>query len=375
MIDTIILSIPREKITEITAPIKETSVWKLKSNGEGYEIYVKNPSTSQKKSGYYFPRLTGYRRQEKDTGFKSTVKIEFSIPKLIYTNNLEEVFDTQFEMIVRTLKERIKQLGFTVDEETLINASVSTLHYSKNIILLGGYTSQMVINELHKINLNKRFDLTRARYMNDGQSLCIYSNLHSFIIYDKIADLKRGEKRSIDKDQSYQQRSLFNELKNEEILRLEVRICKKKKINLLFKELSFPTNPTFRNVFSTEKSKSVLLHYWEKFIEKNSMFIFSYAITPHDILKKLAMTLPKAKPKQLLYSVGLLLVAKEGNGLRDARDIIEKRGTSRSWHGLVSETKIIADGLQKIRPRDWYDQVQRGLKEFKPYRILRAYKE
>ncbi len=375
MIDTIILTIDRERIKPIAQLSGGAPAWDLQSKSPGYEKYVKNPSASQLKSGCYLPRLTGYRRQEKDNQVKSAVKIEFSIPKLLYQNNLDEVSDSQFELVVRTLRERIKQLGFEVTENVLINATVSAVHYSKNIRLLGGYTSQMVISELHKVNLNKRFDLTKARYMNDGQSLCIYSNHHSFIIYDKIADLRRGGKRSIDKDQSPQQKNAFDKSTNAEILRLEVRLSHKQKVSSLFKELGYTNKPTFRDAFATDKSQAVLQNYWSKFIEKNTMLIFAYSVTPQDILKQIALAQPKAKPKALLYSVGLLQVSREGNGLRDVRGVLEKRGTPRSWHRLTAEMRLLTTTLQNVRPREWYDQVKIALKEYKPIRISRAYHE
>ncbi len=367
MIDTVILHIPKEKITPIVAPRQGESAWDLQAKSEGYEKYKKNPTAQQLRSGYYFPRLTGYRRMD-----SSGVNIEFSAPKLIYFNNVDESTENQFEMTVNILQERIKEMGFNIDKETLIDASVSAVHYSKNIILSQGYTSQFVIGELKKINPNKRFDLTKAKYTNDGEILYVYSTSHSFVIYDKIADISRGKKRATDKDQTEYQKNLVKHFgKGAEILRLEVRLSQKRKMISLFKELGFSEKPTFRDVFSSKKSKTILLHYWSKFIEKNAMFLFAYSMTPQDILKQLSIARPKAKPKQLLYSVGLLNVARDGGGLRDIRGLLEKRSVNRTWQRINDDFREVASEMQNVRPREWYDQVKQQLNDFIPYRINR----
>jgi hypothetical protein len=55
------------------------------------------------------------------------------------------------------------------------------------------------------------------------------------VVYDKIADLQKSEKRSIDKDQTEYQMSLFDEIQSQgsplEVIRFEVRLNKKVKFN------------------------------------------------------------------------------------------------------------------------------------------------
>lgn len=367
MIDTIILSIPTKDVKMLDSDTFNIQPWHLQAKTESYEKYIKNPASKELKSGLYFPRLTGYNRNDVLT---EKIKIEFSAPKLLYLNNLDELEDSQFEEVVRALQDRLKRMGVLIPHQTLIDADVSTVHYSKNIELTGGHTSQYVISELNKINLNKRFDLTKARYINDGESLTAFSISNSFVIYDKIADLNKDKKRTIDKDQSVYQLGLFDQLHaSKEIIRFEVRLCKKPKIKALFKQLNLIDNLTFKDIFSSQKSKIVLLNYWEKMIESSTLLLFAHSTSTKDLLKQIHISRPSIGSKTAIYLVGLLCLAREGNGLRELRTMLAKNNNIRSWYRTVTDLKLMAKDLEAVKPREWFDQVKNGLKEYLPYHI------
>ena len=64
-----------------------------------------------------------------------------------------------------------------------------------------------------------------------------------------------------------------------------------------------------------------------------------------------------------------MLAAKEGSGMRETRSIISKYSDDRTWYRFVAEYKNISKELAKLRPRDWLDQVEAQLAEYKPFRI------
>jgi hypothetical protein len=370
MIDTIILTLPRDKAMMLDLTGRGVDRWNLQARTKTYEKFVKNPSARDMDSGLYFPRLTGFRRAEGKLAWQQSIKIEFSAPKLLYKNNLDELQDKDFERVLEVLDDRIKQMGVAFPLDVLRHAPVSAVHYSKNIELAGGYTSQYVIGELAKVDANKRFDLTRARYMNDGQSLYLYTIAHSFVLYDKIADLAKSKKRAIDKDQTQYQMSLFKELKKEkEILRLEVRLSQKRKMNALFKQLGLMENPTFRDVFSKAKSKKVVNHYWDTMVAGHSIPLFSHAYTPKDLLKRILVARKGAKGKTAVYLTGLLFLARDENGLRELRSILGKSHDDRTWYRLAADLRGIAADLHKMQPREWYGQVKKGLSSYQLYRM------
>lgn len=370
MIDTVILTLPRSRAIMTDALTDGLRPWDLQGRTAVYDKYVKNPSPKDTTSGQYFPRLTGYRRKGKGVTWDYTLKIEFSAPKLLYQNNLDELADTQFDDVVRKLASRLQKMGVMILTRDLEAATVTAVHYSKNIELRGGYTAQYVIGELGKINLNKHFDITRARYMNDGQSLCAYTTAYSLVLYDKVADLARSRKRAIDKDQTSQQISLFKQLnKSCEILRFEVRLSQKQKMNGLFKQLGFKESPTFKYVFSSQKSKVVLAHFWNTMIAGDGVVLFAHRVTSKDLLKRVLIASKTAKGKTAIYLTGLLLLAQEGAGLRELRVALSKRTNDRTWYRLMDDMRAVTADLSTLRPREWYERVRQALVDYRPFRL------
>jgi hypothetical protein len=370
MIDTIIISIPKDKVTNVVYPNQQALGWHKQATGATYSKFVRNPSKRDLESGLYFPRLTGINRKV-DGKIDASIKVEFSVPKLLFKNNLDELEEKDFDEVIRTLKDRLLRMGIAVPEKYLIHAPVSAIHFSKNIKLTDGFTSQYVLSELSKIDIRKSFDFSKTRFMNDGQSIYAYTISHSFVIYDKIADLKKDEKRAIDKDQTKYQRSLFDEIEKRdlyEVIRFEVRLSKKQKMNSLFKKLGIKEHPTFHDVFKKSLSQKIVQHYWQTLVGSNSMLLFSLTSGAKDVLRQILTVNPKLKPKQALYFTSLVTMTKDGSGLRELRSIVGKYADQRSWYRMKDDIKTVTELLRKVRPRDWFDQIEKGMKEYKSFK-------
>jgi hypothetical protein len=224
---------------------------------------------------------------------------------------------------------------------------------------------------MNKINLRKSFDFARSRYINDGQSLYAHTTSHQLIIYDKVADLRKDRKRAIDKDQSLYQQSLFSDLGktgNFEILRFEVRLSQKQKMNKVLEDLGYTKNPTFRDMFSTEMSKKVVGGYWKKLIKERNLGLFSISQSVKDMLRTLFLADSALKPKQAIYLLGLFLLAKDENGMRQLRVIVSKRSHDRTWYRIAKDMQQASELITKNKLRDWVTQVDGKLEEYKPYR-------
>ncbi len=366
MIDTICLLIPKENMTYLSG----VASWELYSKTDHYEKFVRNPSNAEKATGKYFPRLTGYKRKFSQN---ANVRMEFSAPKLLYLNNLDELEDKDFSKVIKTLQQRLKTIGVIVSESILENASVSSAHFSKNILLEDGYTSNHLISEMNKANLRKNFDFAKTRFMNDGQSLYAHTTAHQFVIYDKIADLNKGKNRSIDKDQTQYQKSLFPEFNKEdepqEIIRFEVRINHKRKLNKLLETLGYQKNPTFKDIFNSEISKKVVTDYWEKLIKERNLGLFSISPSLKDILQTLFLADKTLKPKQAIYLLGLFMLARDENGMRQLRTIVSKKSRDRTWYRMAKDMQQASKLITKNKLRDWVKQIDKSLKKYKPYKI------
>lgn len=372
MIDTVCLIIPRSDLVFLDDPNNVLPQWNLQSRTQSHSKYVRNPSKPEKETGLYFPRLTSY---DPRFGQPPSVKIEFSVPKLIFNNNLEELSDTDFTEVINELQNRLLRMGMQVSKKILASAPVTTVHFSKNIQLTDGYTSSYVISALSKIDLRKSFDFAQKHFINNGQSLQAHTRSHELVIYDKIADLAKLKKRAIDKDQTSQQLSLFNSLQKQnaslEILRIEIRICNKRKLNSVFKRLKLAHNPTFRDVFSSRVAVLVLNDYWDLTIKAGQLALFSIDQTPKDHLREMCRGDPKIKPKQMIYQVGLLALSKDANGLRELRSILERHANDRTWYRIKNDFKVISEKIFPNQLRSWLICVEKQLKTYKPLAIIK----
>ncbi len=367
MIDTVCLLIPLDQCVFMDKDNKEIPNWDMHSKTENYQKFIRNPTKADKATGMYFPRITLFKRRYEQF---QNVKIEFSAPKLLYDNNLEELNNADFNRMVDVLLDRLKRMGVRLFRHSILNAKVSAIHYSKNILLTDGYTASHLISELGKIDLRKSFDFARARFINDGQSLCAHTTSHELVIYDKIADLNKGKKRAIDRDQTPYQTSLFGELKGRkqliEILRFEIRLCKREKINSLFKKLGYEPNLTFKQMFNSFISQKVVGHYWERIINAKNNGLFTLPISSKDLLRELYKAQPDIKPNRALYLVGLTTLAKDGNGLRELRTILTGKSNDRTWYRIIADHRELAESISKDRVRDWVYQIDEGIKKYEP---------
>jgi len=366
MIDTVCLLIPKSKMTYHSG----ISSWELYSKTDQYEKYIRNPSKAEKETGKYFPRLTGYRRRFSQD---ENVRIEFSTPKLLYLNNLDELEEKDFPKVIEVLQERLKTMGVIVAKSILEDASVSSVHFSKNILLQDGYTVNHLISEMNKVNLRKTFDFAKTRFMNDGQSLYAHTTSHQLVIYDKVADLGKDKKRAIDKDQTLYQITIFDELRKEkelrEIIRFEIRINHKQKLNKLLDDLGYEKNPVFKDVFNKEMSKKVVIDYWKKIIKERNLGLFSISLSIKDVLRTLFLADKKLKPKQAIYLLGLFMLAKDEGGMRQLRTIVSKRCRDRTWYRIAKDMQEASVLITKNKLRDWVTQIDKALEDYKPYKI------
>ena len=370
MIDTVCLLVPKNKLTILDLSGRGVPSWNLQSNTEQYQKFVKNPSKKDLDSGIYFPRLTGYNR--KNFAQEANVRIEFSAPKLLYQNNLDELEDKDFAEIIEALQYRLRIMGVIISKTTLQNASVSAVHFSKNILLKDGYTVNHLISEMNKVDLRKTFDFAKTRYINDGQSLYAHATTHQLVIYDKVADMGKDKKRAIDKEQTLYQKTLFAELNKEpdlkEVIRFEIRLSQKQKMNKVLESLGYVKNPTFKQVFSSQLSKKVVGEYWRKLIRERSLGLFSITLSTKDILRTIFLADTKLKPKQAIYLLGLFMLAKDENGMRQLRTIVSKRSHDRTWYRIVKDIQEASELITKNKVRDWVTQIDKSIEKFEAYK-------
>src|SRR3990167_247263 len=210
MIDTIVLTLSKNTF-QICSPEKFTpsANWILNDRvGHAHGIYSKqNPTTKELRAGIYKPRLTLSNRITFTGRYEPMLKIEVSLPKLMFGNNFEELRYKDFMPTINKLVETLSNMGVNTTSEQLAHANVSTIHYSKNIPLTDGSTPYHFINKIKEANIKLSLDVNQTDYRNAGHSYRWHCNSYEVIFYDKIKDLEKARissKRAIEKDTTLQ---------------------------------------------------------------------------------------------------------------------------------------------------------------------------
>jgi hypothetical protein len=254
----------------------------------GYRFYNRNPSEIERKLGIYVPIYTLYRRYRNELDI--SLNIQFSIPKLLYKNNFQEVCEYDFESIIDELELKLKMHKFHISRGRLIDSKVVGVHFSKNILLSDGLNCPMVLNQLKKaLDTNLKQDFSENQFKNGGQIIHIHNKDSEFAIYDKVRELEQGkisEDRSIDK-QVYTQLNLLDELLNNNYLRLEFRMTGQKAIKRKIQRYApeYSEIPlTFKELFSRKLSQAMLSSFWKKEIKDKYV---SITWKPEDFYEKM----------------------------------------------------------------------------------------
>lgn len=362
MIDTVVINLEPRSYNLLTEA--DSMPWQLHSRREGFSKYVKTLSSAQRKDGIYRPRIRGIHR-----GRGKIIQVELSLPKLIYGNNVDELTDKDFGLVLKTLSERLIEQGVIISPAHLRKCVVSVVHYSKNISL-GHYSVSDVLTKMARVKVPGFMDVTRDRYTNDGHVLHLYTKAHSMVAYDKMKDIVKPKSRSIDKDQSTQQMSLFTkqpELRETQMLRIEIRLAKKKKVQEVLNKKDPKESVTFEQAFSERVSSQVLKDYWSTYMT-NSALQFSEIRSPLTIAKMLSHKGTPNNAKDLIYLTGLCLLSQDENGLTELRGLIERNYSRQTWYRVSKDCKRLNE-LMIDYQEQWVRKVEDGIKNYSPYKL------
>lgn len=322
---------------------------------------MRNPSRNELRTGMYLPRVTLTNRPTRK-GREKVLTVEFSAPKLLFGNNFDEATNEDFDTLVNKLQSALNYIGIEVDKNTLVNARVTCLHPSKNIVLDNCFGSQIVINSLRKVDFNRTYSIQKTDFQ-DGEILHFHSNSKDIAFYDKLADLRQAsisDKKSLENDSQLQVALLcqYGELKGISVLRYEIRINGVRALERNFKDI--PTNElTFKRLFNSELCKKILISQWEVFLRQID-YLSLDVNKPLELLQNYLVDNENATPQAALAAVaGLLVVNQES--ITALRNVLDKRFGRHYWLRLKPSIKTVqgrrylevlkvTDSLEKFQP-------------------------
>ncbi|MDR3550025.1 MAG: hypothetical protein P4L31_01315 [Candidatus Babeliales bacterium] len=346
MIDTIALTLTKDMF-HISDPeaFTPSADWAVSNKSQRGMQSRQNPTKAELNKGIYKPHLTLAHRINEFRKREIMLKIELSLPKLIYGNNFAELRFKDFDTIAQKLVATLKTMGIITTLETISQATVSAVHYSKNICLTDGSTPHSYINKIKEANVSLSLDVNQTDYRNDGHSYKWHANSYEVAFYDKIIDLEKAKtssKRSIEKDNELQLSLAYQLQKRRtmfEVLRMEVRLNKRAKIKQLFKKLDIKAELTFKKLFKPAISKKVLLHYLDEVEAKRPKLLDYKATSGKALFSDLMFNNPDLGAKQIWQIYGFKMALDTMN-IRELRNM-HSRFSERTWLRLMADVNKV----------------------------------
>lgn len=366
MLDTIVINLP-ERDFAIKKPERFHPYAGAIFNpifGDGGLIKATyNPTKTEKAKGYK-PRLTLIKRPYTERSRAIWLKIEFSAPKLVFGDNFQELHGRDdLDIVLTRLYAALNDMGIETTHDALLNARVSAIHYSKNILLERTTPCFLLIQALEKLDLSAKLDLTQTDFRNSGQMVKYHANTYEIALYDKVKDLeqasKYGRRRGVETDYGCMN-DLFTDKRKPEVLRFEIRLTSKK-IRPLFKTLGFNQDCTLNELFNASLARSILLHYWQ--IITSGLYLMN--IDTKDVERlahAIRSTFPRKRPGKIMELICFVVMC-QNLGVRGARLALNL--PNHHWYRLKADLKILEN--DKTCPRFLIlNGIKQQLQEFIP---------
>ncbi len=367
MIDTVILNMPnsdfRVVLHERFTP-SSRGLWQapyLPKNESWGVKCVQNV----KEEGIVLPSLTLFKR-----GFDEiSLKVEFSVSKLLFSNNFEELSDQDFERVVELLKARLFRMGVVVSVDAIKRAKVSACHYSKNVVFTDYTSVSGILSLLSKIKLTHRLDLNKTQFVNDGQAVRYHCKSYSLIFYDKIADLKHSVSTAVEKeDRAFNiQYNIFDEIRRKkcplEVLRIEFRFCDRDTLKRWFKKLSIINDYTFEAMFKSSVSKQVLSYFWQETFKQLKPLLFEDC-EDVDLAELIVKQYPKWNFQRVMTVITILRMFSQ-SGERKLSNVITTRFNNRTLQRGLADTLSLNVDVSSERMRN-FKHITQAIEDFIP---------
>lgn len=286
------------------------------------------------------------------------MKIQFSATKLFWGNNLDELENHHLNPLADKLAHNLEELGLYPERESLLRAPVANLHYSKNILLQNGVSTDEIIHHINKMETSGRFNKQSTRYKGGGIGVNIFNQSFSFSMYDKVPEVTAVSPGLLNG---------FAELP--EVLRLEARLENKQKLNNTFTQLDLGNNPTFQEVFDSEKSRQVVTHYWQELVAPQAVLVTDTQMSANGLIRQIMRGMPEIKINLAIKLAGLVVSGRTPGGLSELRTIVLQHANISSWYRLHRQIKEVSAVLETDQDA-WWEQIETQLAEYESLSLI-----
>lgn len=376
-IDTIVLNFyPHEfailRPGDFTPNTNRIMATETRDMGKGkYMSATRNPTKQETAQTGYLPYLTFYKGI-RTGGVTTGLRVQLSVPKLIYGNNLDELVEADLDQVYELLFERLKFYGvhFFKGIDTVINAKVATIHFAKNFPLSKYMTAHEAVTEIQKCDVTSWRDVSQSDYINNGHGFKTRSKYYELAFYDKIAEYNKGNRNQpvFDKDLQLQM-DLFGSdkiMQPFEVLRMEARLNNPRTIKSTLQKAGFEgTEVTFASLCKKDVSQAVLKQQLAELYSRYPKISDAKAFDLHALFSELFVQNPDRNITTLLSAVGLRALNQE-HGTRRLKDIVGPRGSPAL---LRQANKINNELAYRFEQPEVFQLLNEQLERFEPVKV------
>lgn len=369
MVDTVILRISRDDfiISPSVYSHFSQSICTILDETIKTRRFVKSSYTLPKElnqSGLYFPKFS-VMKAARHGGYAIYAHIEFSAPKILFGNNFDEFTGNELREVCKTLSERLEMMGVIIQPEKLASATVSTIHYGKNVPFTDYTTASQIISDLAKCDTTVRKQYNIRDFGNNGEALYLQTRNSGLVVYDKVQELKTAHhKKGRFEGDNQCQFSILDRVETPfEVVRIETRLRNPEAIRNVFSRCNIGLhNGNFCDLFSKDIAQTILLDAFSPFAATQNNLV-GIRSSLRDFAVELKRGSPEISPRAILMIIGLKAMLDE-DGFRDIRKEIS--ATSGQWLRIketVNKANIATRNQSSV------NIVRQALEEFRPVRL------
>ncbi len=350
---------------------EELSVTERSSTRSHLQRFTLRPKWQER----YLPRVEILETLSKDRqSLLYILKIEFSVPKLLYGNSLLETKESDSQKVFSTLSHILKSLDIEVNTTDIENATVTTVHVCKNLFLPSDIRMRELIDEMARMDINKAFDVSDRQHKKGTRVLNFHSGTIDWSIYDKISDSLRPRNKRTDKNHISQEREIVMAygLQDHEVFRYEYRIKKgqtvKREINKTMKREP-KTKVIFKDLFTPNLMKIIVLNSWSLLFKRpeNQLLLFrntnKLELFMH-LLSENKKNETKAHSLNNTLALYGLTTAIQDFGAKEVRGAIFNIWNKDHPERLTKTIKLASDLVKNLPHKSNLDFIDSGLKKF-----------
>jgi hypothetical protein len=250
VIDTVVLTLTASEFT-IT---NQAAFGPPRTLSYGGEQRIQNATPREKREGVTKPALTWTKRPFGSSSERLRIEVS-SIPKMFLGSNLLEVEESDLPAVGEQLSLRLAEMGVATSPEALLNAKISKIHFSKNILLPAGMTVSSVLRTLRRGLTSSRRDVRQTEWENEGEGFRRHARDREVLFYDKLSEMAKARSRMEGTN-----------LSAGSVFRIEVRLNTRRTVKSALRQVGRPfQDPRFMDLFTKETAKAILLYELRQF--------------------------------------------------------------------------------------------------------------